>query len=178
MSSIRITLSGTDKIERAQKVLAGVPGGVSKAVTAASKRAGDQGKTKAGTFAAAEYTISKGEFMGNVKTKLQISEGFTLSFEGSVIPLKRFRARDQKPRGVFASVKRGSGGRLPHAFTGPGGHFFERTATARLPIEKKFGPSTGQMMQNDEIIEQMDEVIMEAFDKRMEVEINRILAGL
>ena len=177
MSSIRVTLDGDEVLERASKVLAGIPGGVSKAITSASKRAGDQGKTKAGTFAAQEYTISKGLFMSETKTKLQISEGFTLSFEGSVIPLKRFKARDQRPRGVYASVKRGSGGRLPHAFTGPGGHFFERVATARLPIEKKFGPSTGQMMQNDEIIEQMDKTITETFEKRMEVEINRLLAG-
>lgn len=177
MSSIRIQISGQETIERANKILAGIPGGVTKAITSASKRAGDQGKTKAGTFVAQEYTIGKGVFMSETKTRLQISEGFTLSFEGSVIPLKRFRARDQRPKGVYASVKRGSGGRLPHAFTGPGGHFFERVGTSRLPIEKKFGPSTGQMMQNDEIIEQMDQVISETFEQRMEVEINRLLAG-
>lgn len=177
MSSIRIQISGQETIDRATKILAGIPGGATKAITSASKRAGDQGKSKAGTFAAQEYTISKGIFMSETKTKLQISEGFTLSFEGSVIPLKRFKASDRKPHGVHAIVKRGGGGYLPHAFTGPGGHFFERVATARLPIEKKFGPSTGQMMQNDEIIDQMDQVITETFEKRMEVEINRLLAG-
>lgn len=178
MSSIRITLDENGVIERANKILANVPGGVNKAIVSASKRAGDQGKTKAGNFAAAKYTVSKGTFMSNVSVNLQISDGFTLTFRGGVIPLKRFMARDQRPNGVYASVKRGSGGRLSHAFTGPGAHFYERVGKSRLPIEKKFGPSAAHMMQNDEVIEQMDKVITETFEKRMEVEINRILAGL
>ena len=192
MSNVRITISGQETIDRVNKILAGFPGGASKAITAAAKRAGEHGKSMAGTYAAQKYTISKGVFMENVKTKLQVSDGFTLDFTGGVIPLKRYKAKDQKPKGVFATVKAGSGGILPHAFTGPGDHFFERgdgfmqlkigkrgkPLAPRQNIEKLFGPSAAHMMQNDEVIEQMDKVITETFEKRMEVEINRILAGL
>lgn len=177
MSGIQITLDDNGVIERANKILANVPGGVHKAIAAASKRAGDQGKTKAGTFAAAEYTISKGTFMGNVNIRLAISEGFTLTFAGGVLPIEKFKSRDVRPGGTITSEKRGQSSRLKHVF-GLGGSFVERVGTSRLPLEKKFGPSTGHMMQNDKVIEQMDKTITESFEKRMEVEINRILAGL
>ncbi len=174
---IRIEISGTESLERVNKVLAGVPGGAARAITSASRRAADQAKTKAGTFAAQEYTISKGTFMAETRMKLAVSEGFTLTFSGSVLPLKRFRTR-QTASGALTSVKRGSSARLAHVFTGPGGHFFERSGKERLPIEKKFGPSTGQMMQNDKIVDQMEQTISETFEKRIEVELNRVLAGL
>ena len=40
-----------------------------------------------------------------------------------------------------------------------------------------YGPSTGQMMQNEKIIQQMDEVISQTFEQRIDHEISRILAG-
>ena len=176
MSGIQITLDDNGVIERANKILAAVPGGVHKAIAAASKRAGDQGKTKAGTFAAAEYTISKGTFMGNVNIRLQVSDGFTLTFAGGVLPIEKFKSRDVRPGGTITSEKRGQSSRLHRVF-GLSGGFVERVGTARLPLEKKFGPSTGHMMQNEKVIDQMDKTITESFEKRMEVEINRILAG-
>ena len=180
MSGIRITVNGEEEIERANNILRKFVGGegVHRAIAAASKRAGEQGKTKAGTFAAQEYSITKGVFMSNVTTKLMpISEGFTLSFSGGVIPIGKFKTNDIRPRGTSTSVKRGQTSRLPHVF-GLGGSFVERVGKSRYPLEAKFGPSTGHMMQNDEVIDQMSQTITEAFDKRMEVEINRLLAGL
>ncbi len=114
--------------------------------------------------------------MGNVKTKLSIHDGFTLDFSGGVISIDKYRTRDIRPKGTMTSEKRSQNSRLRHVFS-IGGHFFERVGTSRFPIEKKFGPSTGHMMQNDTVIEQMDKTISESFEKRMEHEINRILAG-
>lgn len=54
MSFIRVDEIGGDSLERVNKILAGVPGGVWKATSAALKRAGDTAKTRAGQFAAAE----------------------------------------------------------------------------------------------------------------------------
>ena len=58
MSVITVDDVGGQSLERLNKILAGVPGGVWKAASAALKRAGDSAKTKAGQFAAAEYTIN------------------------------------------------------------------------------------------------------------------------
>ena len=64
MSFIRVNEVGGDSLERVNKLLHNIPGGVYKAAFSALRRAGDTAKTRAGQFAAAEYTINKGEFCG------------------------------------------------------------------------------------------------------------------
>ena len=63
------------------------------------------------------------------------------------IPLKEFAAKWSGRQGNRRVVVNVSGTRkmLQHAFivTGIGGHVFERTSPARLPIRKLFGPSLG-----------------------------------
>lgn len=174
-----------DKLARANALLAGIPNGVRNATYNALTRAGDAAKTKAGQYAAAEYTITKSKFMSHVKTKLHFhySMGSEMSaeveFVGTVIPLIEFKTRYAKNGGITTSVKRGGGGTLSHAFfaRSDGLHIFERVGTSRLPIEKKYGPSTAHMMQNDKVIRRMDETIRETFAKRMDHEIVRILNG-
>lgn len=176
--SVQINLDDNGTIERANKILAQVPGGVEKAIRAASKRAGEKGRSMAGTFISQKYTLSKGSFLAKTRQRLTVHDGFTLSFTGGVIGLNRYIAKDRKPNGVYAHVKRSSGGgMLPHAFMGPNGHVFERLGPPRLPIEKKTGPSGASLMKNEEVIELMDKTITEEFEKRMEHEINRILSG-
>lgn len=183
---IRVEEVGGARIERINKILAHIPGGAIKASHAALKRAGETGKTKAGQFAAAEYTISKGTFMSNVTMKTTTDGGaggvasLTLSFAGGVLPLRLFQTRASKHGGVTARVKRsGGGGTLAHAFriSQFGGGIFERLGTSRFPVEQKFGPSTGHMMQEEHVVEQMDKVITETFDKRIEHEILRLMNG-
>ena len=186
MTTIRLDQVGGKTLDRAQKILAGIPGGISRASYAAAKRAGDTAKTKAGQFAAAEYTISKGTFMSNVNVKNRVyggaggEGGMTLSFAGSVLPLVKFSVKASKG-GVSAKVKRhGGGGTLAHAFLASifgSTSVFERLGASRFPVEQKFGPSTGHMMQNEKVIEDMSKTIEETYEKRMEQEIYRILAG-
>ena len=178
MSGLQVQVDDNGTVERLNKILAGVPGGAQQAIAAAAKRAGEQARTKAGRFVAQKYTLSVGSFMAKTKQRLTVSDGFTLDFSGTVIGLNRYVAKDRRPNGVFVQVKRGGGGTLRHAFFGPNGHVFERYGTPRLPIEKKMGPSGGGIMKNDEIVELMEKTTMETFEKRIEVEINRILAGL
>lgn len=183
---IRVEDIGADRLERVNKILSRVPGGAIKASYAAMKRAGQTAKTKAGQFAAAEYTISKGTFMANVNMKTEMSggaggvAGLSIMFAGSVLPLKTFQVRASRTGGVVAKVKRsGGGGRLEHAFRidAFGGGIFERVGAPRFPVEQKYGPSTAHMMQDDKVVEQMDKTITETFDRRIEHEILRILNG-
>ena len=94
---IRVEDIGADRLERVNKILSRVPGGAIRASYAAMKRAGQTAKTKAGQFAAAEYTISKGTFMANVNMKSDMSGGaggvasLNLLFAGAVLPLKTFQ---------------------------------------------------------------------------------------
>lgn len=187
MSFIRIDQVGSNSLDRVNKLLAGIPGGVFKATYASLKRAGDTAKTRAGQFAAAEYTINKGTFMRNVNMKSRISSSggsvveMKVSYAGSVLPLLTFNTKFSRDGRVQTQVKRNGGAStLEHAFVssiyGPNA-VYERVGAPRFPVEQKFGPSTGHMMQNDQVIEKMDKTIRQTYEARLEHEILRVLNG-
>jgi len=187
MSMVKVTTIGAEKLERVNKLLAGFPAGAVRASSSALKRAGSTAKTKAGQFAAAEYTIRKGDFMRNVTTKMELKSNagsvvsLRISYAGNVLPLLTFNTQYSKDGKVQTQVKRNGGAAtLEHAFAervfGPVA-VFERLGSSRFPVEQKFGPSTAHMMQNEAVIEKMDQTIQETFDKRIEHEILRIMNG-
>ena len=185
--SMRISEIGADSLERTTKILAGIPGGVYRAIYSALRRAGNTAKTRAGQYAAEEYTINKSDFMKNVRQKIHISKdtgglvSMSISYAGNVLPLLAFKTRYSRSGRLQTQVKReGIASVLDRAFAakvyGPIG-VFERLGKERIPLEQKFGPSTAHMMQNSVVIAKMDSTIMETFDRRMEHEITRILNG-
>ena len=187
MNYIRIDEVGGTSLSRVNKLLSGIPGGIWKATGSALKRASEEAKTKAGQFAAAEYTVTKGTFMRNVsvKTHIDSSEGsavsMSISYVGNVLPLLTFNTRFSRDGRVQTQVKRsGSAAELQHAFVaniyGPAA-VFERTGTRRFPVEQKYGPSTAHMMQNDKVIEDMDTTLRDAYEARIEHEITRVMNG-
>jgi hypothetical protein len=187
MSFVRLDEIGGKTLEHANKILAGFPGGIWKAAYASLKRAGDTAKTKAGQFAAAEYTINKGDFMRNVTEKTAISGGsggvvsMRISYAGTVLPLLTFNTRYSRGGLLTTQVMRNGGAAtLEHAFAekvfGPIA-VFERVGAPRFPVEQKYGPSTAHMMSNERVVEHMDETIRDTFEQRMDHEITRVLNG-
>lgn len=185
MSMIKV--DGGKGLDRANKILAGVPGGIWKAVHGALKRAGETAKTRAGQFAAEEYTIDKGDFMRNVRTKTFITSelggvvSMKILYAGNVLPLLTFNTKFSRSGLLQTQVKRGNAPAiLEHAFAervfGPIG-VYERLGASRFPVEGKYGPSTAHMMADEEVIEKMTETVQQTFDQRIEHEINRILSG-
>lgn len=182
---VHVEDAGNPTLSRAIKVLAGVEGGINKAVYNASVRAMNKGKTEAGRFAAAEYTIGKGTFMSNVKEKTKVTSGVggiagvAVTYSGRLLPLITFSTRYSRNGGVQTTVKRGGGGSIRRAFITSFSKLgvYERTGKDRFPIEQKYGPSTGHMMQNETVIESMEEAIVDTFNSRIEHEITRLLNG-
>lgn len=187
MSYIKIEDVGGQSLDRINKLLAGIPGGATKAASSALKRAGEAAKTQAGRFAAAEYTINKGDFMRNttIKTKSSATTdgvaSMSISYAGNVLPLLTFNTSYARDGSVRTQVKRnGSAQLLEHVFVAKiSGHTgaYERLGRSRFPLEQKYGPSTGHMMRNEDVIEQMDETVRETFERRAEHEILRVLNG-
>jgi hypothetical protein len=186
MSYITVEEVGSQRLDRLNKVLAGIPGGAVKAGYNALKRAGQKANTKSGQFVAARYTLSKSQFMSHVTQKTKVSGGsggiasLSLSYAGSVIDLLEYTTRISKTGGISVSVKKGGGGTFPHAFVASmygKTNIYERTGTSRFPVKQLFGPSAGSLMKNEEIIEEMSEVIDETFSERMEHEMLRLLNG-
>lgn len=186
-TTIHLEQTGGDNLERINKIMAGIPGGAFKVTYSALKRAADTAKTKAGQFAAAEYTIGKGDFMRNVTEKVNASGGaggvasIKIAYGGHVLSLLDFDTRVSRNGTVTTKVMRNGGAStLRHAFTakmfGSAG-VFERVGNERFPVEQKFGPSTGHMMRNEKVVEQMDKTIQETFYRRIDHEILRVLNG-
>lgn len=187
MSIVNISQPGDQRLDRINKILSGVPGGVFKAVHGAMKRAGDTAKTKAGQFAAAEYTIAKGDFMRNVTQKTRVDGGhggvasLSISFAGNVLPLLTFNTKFSRNGRITTQVKRNGGAAtLQHAFTasmyGRTG-VYERVGAPRFPVEQKYGPSTGHMMQNEQVVEKMEQTILSTYEQRIDHEVLRVLNG-
>ena len=190
MSIIRVDESGAVNLVRMNRLLAGVRGGAFKAVKGALNRAGSTAKTRAGQFAASEYTITKSTFMKNVDVQTSVSGNLensldsvsiNIRYAGNVLPILAFNTNINRSGMIQTKIKRNSGSAtLAHAFAarafGPVA-VFERVGTHRFPLEKKFGPSTAHMMRNERVIELMKDTIISTYERRIEVEINRLLNG-
>ena len=114
-TTIHLEQTGGDNLERINKIMAGIPGGAFKVTYSALKRAADTAKTKAGQFAAAEYTIGKGDFMRNVTEKVNVSGGaggvasIKISYGGHVLSLLDFDTRVSRNGTVTTKVMRNGG---------------------------------------------------------------------
>ena len=187
MPEVRIDEVGAFTIDRVNAILGGIGNGSGafEAIGAAMKRAADSAKTQAGRYAAEVYNISKGKFMSacRISTSMQGGSGgvskIELIFAGKVIKLIDFGATGGRRGGVYAAPKRG-GGNIRNAFItaiyGQTG-VWERVGRTRFPVEQKYGPSTGHMMQDEGVSDKLTEHIQDVFDSRIEHEITRILSG-
>lgn len=177
-----------DSLDRATRLLAGINGGVYKAVGSALSRAAASGKTAAKGAVTKEYTISQSEFLArtkNINHVVRESGGgisVVFGFRGSVIPLMKFNTRVNSSGQIVTQVKRsGSAEMLNRAFSAQmGGHrgIYERTGPERFPVKELFGPATPQMMlSNEAVTDEIDAKMAETYEKRIDHEILRILNG-
>jgi hypothetical protein len=185
---IEISDSGLAQIKRAAKVLAGISGGIYRAVGSAGKRAMDHGKTVGMKIVSEEYAIGQNELKRhtrNINTVIKNDSGaieVTFGYRGYVIPLMRFDTRIGKDGRVETRVLRSATRKsLDHAFKAKmGGHtgIYERTGPGRFPVEELFGPSAVQAFwSRKEVYDKVQEEVNTTFDKRIDHEILRVLNG-
>ena len=188
MSIVYIEDVGDFKIDRATKLLAGIRGGVYRAVGSALKRAAQHGKTIGIRLAAEQYTASQGEFRSRT-TDINPTGGggggsysVTFGYRGSVLPLMSFDTGVGKNGGVSARVLRSSGRKsVDHAFRasmGGNNGIYIRVGSTRFPVKGLYGPSAVQAFTaHEENIEKMEKAVKEKYDERIEHEILRVLNG-
>lgn len=187
MIQIMIDDIGDGSIERAQKLLAGIPHGADKAVGSALKRAANSGMSQASKALRKEYVVKAGDITRYTRRKLHFvsSGGMTtvdMTFRGEHIPLIRFDTKIGGDGRVNARVKRASARTaLDHVFSAHvGGHYgvFERETDRRFPIAEKFGPSVPQMLAaNDDVSQELGDKIREVFEERLDHEILAVMNG-
>lgn len=177
-----------DSLDRVTKLLAGISGGVYKAVGSALTRAAAAGKTAAKQPVTREYSISQSEFLSqtrNINHFVRDTGGglsVVFGFRGNVIPLMKFNTRVNNSGQMVTQVKRsGAAATLDRAFTAQmGGHrgVYERVGVKRFPVEELYGPATPQMMySNEEVMDEIEDKMAETYEKRIDHEILRVLNG-
>lgn len=177
-----------DSLDRATKLLAGVSGGVYKAVGSALTRAAATGKTAAKRPVTREYSISQSQFLASTRDinhfVRESSGGLSIvfGFRGNVIPLAKFNTRVGSDGHVVTQVKRaGAAAVLDRAFSAQmGGHrgIYERIGEKRFPVEELYGPATPQMMySNEAVLDEVEAKMAETYEKRIDHEILRVLNG-
>ena len=177
-----------DSLDRVTKLLAGISGGVYKAVGSALNRAAAAGKTAAKQPVTREYSISQSEFLSqtrNINHFVRDTGGglsVVFGFRGNVIPLMKFNTRVNNNGQVVTQVKRsGAAATLDRAFTAQmGGHrgVYERVGAKRFPVEELYGPATPQMMySNEAVTDEIERKVADTYEKRIDHEILRILNG-
>lgn len=176
-----------ENLPKTLEMLAGFGEKAYRAVGSALKRAAESGKTVAKTAVTKEYAISASEFLRSTRNINTIvhETGGSLSVEfgyaGYVIPLLRFNTRVGQDGRVYTQVKRSSTqAALDHAFVAQmGGHkgVYERIGQDRYPVRELYGPATTQMMNNEDVLDNIEEKVVETYEKRIDHEILRVLNG-
>ena len=177
-----------DSLDRVTKLLAGISGGVYKAVGSALTRAAAAGRTAAKQPVTREYSISQSEFLSqtrNINHFVRDTSGglsVVFGFRGNVIPLMKFNTRVNNSGQVVTQVKRsGAAATLDRAFTAQMGEHrgvYERVGVKRFPVEELYGPATPQMMySNEEVMDEIEDKMAETYEKRIDHEILRLLNG-
>lgn len=171
-------------VGKAERVLNGIPGGVQKAVGSALARAANAGKTEAKRAVSREYTVSSGDFLRYTRNINHFTSGMEVvfGFAGYNIPLLHFQMGVDGSGRPVAHVKRSNAPEvLRHAFRQHvGGHYgvYERLGASRYPIQELYGPATTQMMySNEEVLDAVEDKMVEAYEKRIDHEILRVLNG-
>lgn len=185
--TVQIDDIGGNSLERAQKLLAGIPGGLNKAALSALKRAGTSGEAYAARAVRKEYLVKASDFKEYTASKRHVTTDasgteVSIEFRGYHIPLIRFDAAFGKDGRVSARVRRNAVRQtLDNAFTaqfkGKSG-IYERVGAPRFPLRQFWGPATTQMMYSSEaVFDDIEQHIRDTFDKRLEHEVNRVLNG-
>lgn len=179
---------GEAKLDRATKLLAGIPDGVYRAVGSAIKRAAQHGLTVGMKIVSEEYAIGQSELKAktrNINTIVKDSGGsyaVTFGYRGNVISLMKFDTRVGPDGRVTTRVLRSESRKaLDHAFKAQlGGHtgIFERIGPDRFPLKELYGPSAPQAFwAREETADKMGEALAQKYEERIDHEISRVLNG-
>lgn len=175
----------TEHVEKAQAMLAHLPGQSQKVLARALNRALENARSNTVKSARDEYQVKATEVRKTLKitratsTRLQA----VVSSRGMVLPLSAFSVKPKTPNGrrrtpIRVGVQKGSAEALRNAFIARvGGRLgvYERVGKARLPIKQLYGPSVPQMIGNNRVIGDIAEKARQTMDVRLDHEISRVL---
>lgn len=195
MSIVQVEASGREALERAEKLLAGFPGGLEKAVRSAMARSASHLRTGSSRAARQRYDIKAANIRDAENAKISYSYGSgvqaVVTFAGRRIPLYRFNGAGPGQPAYHTPayghvLKSTSPTRFQEAFTArmpSSGHIgiFERTGgktdRGKDEIRELISPSVPQMLGSPEVEERLAKEAAETFEGRLAQEVNAFLNG-
>lgn len=167
--AVEIEISSIAELERTLKALSSEQ--ARKAVYVAAKDAATSAR-KVGTQKIGKTYTMKARDMKAAAQIRPIPDGVVIDIKGPPEGIKKYKAAERK-YGIFASIKKGRGIRVPRSFATRNGVFLSRAGKERYPLEGLYGPSVPQLYGNPEIMESMEKQGAEVFEERLEHEIER-----
>lgn len=171
-------------LKMVQKRLRDVPNKAPQAISSALNRALTNVASNISREVRQEYNIKAADIRATLSKTRASRANLTaiVKSRGNLIPLDRFKispktVNPKRKSPIRAGVKKDGMKSLGSAFVADinGLKVFRRTTNKRLPIQRLFGPSVPQMLQNEEIREKINAEGEKTFYKRLDHEINRIL---
>ncbi|MDR1703595.1 MAG: phage tail protein [Clostridiales bacterium] len=177
-----------EQIDRVHSALSNIAGAPEKVFYRVINRTLATIRTHSGRNIRQSYRIKQRDITDNQNMTLKQAGVRNLvgeiKFAGSVIPLIKFNVTPTVPQRkmVSAAVYKNSGKEeLVHAFVANLGKYgvgvFQRQTEERDSSKQLYGPATGHMMQNEDVLNKVDATANETIDKRIDHEIKAILSG-
>ena len=180
-----MTADVEQSIQKAERLLAGIPGGIEKAMYRSMNRALQEGRTVATREATKLYTAKARDIRSTFK--IHRASGSSLDAElvsiGANLPLSKYSHKPQtdttgaKRKQVRVGVKKSGGLKsLGQGFIW-NGKVMQRVGSSRLPVAQKYGLAVPSILDNPQIVEAVTEKMGDAMERRMEHETLRLLEG-
>lgn len=168
---------------RAERLLAGVPGGVQQALVSSLNRALQEGRTAGTREATKRYTLKAG-IVRKTMAMHRASKGkfnAELVSRGRRLPLKYYAHKPghdttgANRKQVTVGVRKGALKPIGQGFIYRG-MVMQRLGETRLPIEQMYSLAVPNILNNDEIVDAVQDKMAESVEKRLTHETERILA--
>lgn len=176
MRLISIDLNESN-VRHVEEVLQNFIGGrkLSTAIKQASRRAAVTARKAGAQEIRNTYTIKAGDLKSATSFSTE-AFGTTLHIKGPEEPVTKYKA-SRRRKGIFVSIKKGSGSIVPRSFDMPGRGFVAREGQPRYPVTGLFGPAVPQLYGNPAVVVRMTDEGMETYEKRLMHELERLAGG-
>lgn len=172
-------------VQKAERLLAGIPGGIEKAMYRSMNRALQEGRTVATREAVKLYTVKSREIRSTMKISRANSSNLDaeLISMGANLPLSKYSHKPKtdttgaKRKQIRVGVKKSGGLKsLGQGFIW-NGKVMQRVGNSRLPVVQKYGPAVPSILDNPQIVEAVTEKMADSMIRRMEHETLWLLEG-
>lgn len=171
------------ELERARKLLMGIPGGYKRAVTSAMTRTLEQVRTHAVRLTREKYYLKSGDINKTIRKRMSGLAGWIIS-RGPKKSIRDYYISPKTPGrnrkgGLRAAVKR-DGIKHIKAFLirlgGSGTYYpYVRVGKERWAIKRVMSPAVPQAMGNPDIMSELEDYAGEKFSERLNHEVMRQL---